>query len=119
MAQQIDYANLPASPPPPGVLPNFDSPPMRDTEIYVGMSILIGITIVFVTLRVYIKLVITHMWGWDDGAQSSEPSKIEADGGSGLPARICKDGECLLSLVDLISSMTGTYHCLRYRCVHQ
>lgn len=68
MAQQIDYANLPASPPPVGVLSNFDSPPTRNTETYVGMGICIGITMVFVALRVYVKLVITHMWGWDDGA---------------------------------------------------
>ena len=64
----LDYANLPAGPPPVGVLPNFDNPATRDTEIYVGMGICIGITTIFVTLRLYVKLAITHMWGWDDGA---------------------------------------------------
>ena len=62
------YASLPAASPPVGVLPNFDNPPTRDTEIYVGMGIFITLIVVFVTLRVYVKLVITRMWGWDDGA---------------------------------------------------
>ena len=76
MAQQtgsLDYAaHLPATTPPEGVVPNFDNPVTRDTEIYVGMGICIGITVVFVTLRLYVKLAVTHMWGWDDGAKSSE-----------------------------------------------
>lgn len=69
MAQQMDpsyYANLPASAPPPGVIPNLDHPQSRAIEAHIGMGICIGVTLVFVVLRMYVKLAITHMWGWDD-----------------------------------------------------
>lgn len=61
-----DYANLPAGAPPPGVVPNFDHPPTRVIEAHIGMGICIGVTLVFVMLRLYVKLAITHTWGWDD-----------------------------------------------------
>jgi hypothetical protein len=31
--------------------------------------------LVFVLLRLYVKLAITHMWGWDDGEKSSQNIK--------------------------------------------
>lgn len=60
------YANLPAGAPPPGVISNFDHAESRAIEAYIGMGICIGVTLIFVTLRVYVKLAITHHWGWDD-----------------------------------------------------
>lgn len=62
-----EYANLPASTPPVGVLPNFEHPPTRAIETYVVMGICMGITLVFVLLRLYVKMMITRLWGWDDG----------------------------------------------------
>ena len=49
------------------------------------------------------------------------PAKVfknEAEGRSGLFARICKDGECLFGLRDLNSSMAGPHHCSRYPRIH-
>ena len=69
MAQHMapsDYANLPVGAPPPGVVPNFDHPQSRATEAYIAMGICIGLTLVVVVLRIYVKLAVTHMWGWDD-----------------------------------------------------
>ena len=68
-ALQMDpsyYGNLPAGVPPPGVVPNLDDPQSRAIDAYIGMGICIGITSVLVLLRVYVKLAITHLWGWDD-----------------------------------------------------
>lgn len=85
MAQRMDpsyYANLPAGSPPPGVIPNFDHPQSRAFEVHTGMGICIGVTSVLVLLRVYVKLAVTHMWGWDD-CESSEAvygSKLTAIG---------------------------------------
>ena len=63
----VDYANLPVTSPPAGVLPNLEHPASRAMEAYVAMGICIGITLVFLVLRLYTKLCITHLWGWDDG----------------------------------------------------
>ena len=63
----VDYANLPAGNPPAGVLPNFEHPQTRDMDLYVGIGLCIGITMVFIILRLYVKLCITQLWGWDDG----------------------------------------------------
>ena len=70
MAQQmspIDYANLPAASPPAGSLPNFDHATTRDNDLYVGMGVCIGITTVFMLMRLYVKFAVTQLWGWDDG----------------------------------------------------
>lgn len=69
MAQQIspvDYANLPAGSPPPGILPDFEHGETREVEAYIGMGICIGIAFIFMVLRFYVKLCITRLWGWDD-----------------------------------------------------
>ena len=92
MAQQMDssyYANLPAGTPPAGVIPNFDHPHSRAFEVRTGMGICIGITSVLVLLRVYVKLAVTHLWGWDDC------ESIEVGNGSMLTAI----GACLLGFV--------------------
>ena len=60
------YANLPVGAPPPGVVSNFDHPSTRATEVRITMGICLGITSVFIVLRLYVKILITHMWGWDD-----------------------------------------------------
>ena len=61
-----DYANLPAGIPPPGTLANFDHPVSRAVDAHVGMGISMGIALVFMALRLYVKLRVMHMWGWDD-----------------------------------------------------
>ena len=60
------YANLPADAPPPGVVSNFDHPDSRAIAAHIGMGICMGVTLIFVILRAYVKLAITHLWGWDD-----------------------------------------------------
>ena len=60
------YANLPAGSPPPGVVPNLNDPQSRAMDAHIGMGICIGVTSVFVLLRMYVKLAVTHLWGWDD-----------------------------------------------------
>lgn len=62
-----DQGIFPAAEPPPGVIPNFDHPQSRAIVEYVGVGICLGVTLIFVLLRVYVKLVVTHAWGWDDG----------------------------------------------------
>jgi hypothetical protein len=61
----IDF-NTPARAPPPGVTSNFDNPQSRAMAAHIGMGICIGITSVLIILRVYVKLAVTKLWGWDD-----------------------------------------------------
>ena len=67
-----NYANLPAGKPPPGVISNFDSPESQAIILYVGVGVSLGITLVFMLLRVYVKLAVTRSWGWDDGESLHE-----------------------------------------------
>lgn len=78
-----DYANLPAGAPPPGVMPNFDHPATRAIEAHIGMGICIGVTLVFVVLRLYVKLAITHMWGWDDCESFESFHRLFAENANG------------------------------------
>ena len=93
MAQDMSSAgliDLPVIPPPPGVLPDFDHPPTRTLEAYIGMGVCIGVTLVFIVLRLYVKSAITHQWGWDDGEFQKIGRAVYADKNSGLHCRICK-----------------------------
>lgn len=70
MAQQLDphdYARIPSVSPPPGILPNWENPESRAVDAYVGISVCMAITLIFIILRLHVKLCVTHLWGWDDG----------------------------------------------------
>lgn len=62
-----DYSNLAAGNPPPGITSNFDNPPSRAIVEYIGVGICLGVTLGIVLLRIYVKLAVTRVWGWDDG----------------------------------------------------
>ena len=69
MAQPMDassYANLPLAAPPPGVVPNFNNPQSRAYQLHIGMAVCIGITSVFVLLRIYARAFVQRTWGWED-----------------------------------------------------
>jgi hypothetical protein len=59
-------ANIPALPPPPGVVPNFMNPPTRAHQTQVVSAICLSLMCPLVALRVYCRLVVQHNWGIDD-----------------------------------------------------
>lgn len=61
-----EYANLPFVNPPPGVVSNFDNPPSRALDMYIGMGTCTAVSMLFFALRMYAKLIVTHTPGWDD-----------------------------------------------------
>lgn len=80
-----DYANLPGGKPPPGLILNFDHPQSNAIIEYVGVGICLGVTVVFVLLRIYVKLAVTRAWGWDDGELLHAVNFLEAHCNRGLP----------------------------------
>ena len=73
-----EYANLPAGAPPPGIQTNFLNPPSRAYEAHIGMGICIGISSVFLGLRIYVKSTISRNWHIED-CKSVEPyEKIQS-----------------------------------------
>jgi hypothetical protein len=85
-----NYADMPAGKPPPGVIPNFDDPESRAIVMHIGISICLGVALVFVLLRIYVKLAVTRAWGWDDGELLYEVSFLEAHCNRVLPFGICE-----------------------------
>ncbi|KAL8700751.1 MAG: hypothetical protein Q9201_005279 [Fulgogasparrea decipioides] len=62
-----ELAQIPAVSPPPGVGVNFDGPSPLAYTITVVSSIFIGLTFLFLGVRVYAKVKIHRQWSWDDG----------------------------------------------------
>lgn len=62
----IDLSQIPAYPPPPGVVSNFVNPPSLATAIIVTSSVMVGVMVLCVAARMYAKAVVTHTVGWDD-----------------------------------------------------
>lgn len=59
-------ANYSALLPPDGVMPNFVDPYTRGPVIIIVGSILVVLMILFVVVRIYVKMCINRKMHWDD-----------------------------------------------------
>lgn len=57
---------LPALPPPPGVIPNFTNPESKGESLIIPGAILLTLVIIAVANRAYTKLCIIRKFSWDD-----------------------------------------------------
>lgn len=62
----MDPYDLPLAAPPPGIRPNPLHPESRAVVATSGIAICVFLMMVFVLMRVYIKLFISRTFGWDD-----------------------------------------------------
>lgn len=53
-----DIMDLPAMKPPPGVVPEFDDPPNRNTMALAVISVCLGVTTIVVALRFYSRCAV-------------------------------------------------------------
>lgn len=74
MSQQIPastledpaFLQLPALPPPPGVIPNFTNPETQGPRLVVVGAVLLTFVLIALVNRVYTKLGILKKVSWDD-----------------------------------------------------
>jgi hypothetical protein len=59
-------ANLTLGPPPPGVVSNFVNPETRKSQGEISMTFCMAVGAVAILLRIYVKVFITKLYGWDD-----------------------------------------------------
>ena len=52
----MDLSKIPASDPPPGIVPNFNDPPSRRPVATVMVSVTLALMVLFVVLRLYADL---------------------------------------------------------------
>lgn len=71
--------------PPLGLTSNFGHPPSQAIEAYVGMGVCVGSALLFVFMRLYVKAIVTHQWGWDDCESLDDLILIEAYSDRDLP----------------------------------
>lgn len=64
----LDYSKIPISPPPPGIVPNFDDPVSFSTATIILAIVFLTISCVFFGGRIYSKIYIAHGPGYDDWA---------------------------------------------------
>ena len=64
--QDPAFLELPALPPPPGVLPNFTDPESNGQSSIIAGAILVTVIIITVANRAYTKLCIIRKTSWDD-----------------------------------------------------
>ena len=67
---QDPLAQLPAMPPPPGVIPNFDDPKSIVRSLIITSIIFTTLAGVTVVIRVYTRTRIVRAFGSDDGEAS-------------------------------------------------
>jgi hypothetical protein len=65
-AQAAYMANMPAGPPPEGQVSNFINPPSQQNTIIAVSTVLMFLTLAFVSLRLYSTFCITRSTGMED-----------------------------------------------------
>ncbi|KAI9787317.1 MAG: hypothetical protein M1816_007665 [Peltula sp. TS41687] len=55
-----------ASPPPPGVTPNFDHPESNAHALHVVNAVCLVVAVMFVALRIFTRFAVVKSLGWDD-----------------------------------------------------
>ncbi|KAI0509175.1 hypothetical protein F5B22DRAFT_658582 [Xylaria bambusicola] len=63
---QPDLSQVPATTPPAGVIPNFTNPPSQQVPMIVVSTVVLALTIVFVTIRIYTGVRILHRLGTEE-----------------------------------------------------
>lgn len=66
-----DLSKIPALSPPPGIVSNFVNPVNRANITIIPCAGIVAVMILFVFLRMYTKMYITHSIGWDDCKSAS------------------------------------------------
>ncbi len=61
-----NFLSLPAAAPPPGIIPNFENPEDRGPILVKVGGVLVGLMMVFVINRVYVKIWVVRKAWWDD-----------------------------------------------------
>ena len=61
-----DLTTIPALSPPPGTTPDFVHPGTRANLTLIPCAGIVAVMILFVILRIYTKLYIIEVIGWDD-----------------------------------------------------
>lgn len=67
----------PAVDPPPGVISNFDNPASRGQGVIVAGVVLLLLSLLFVSIRLYTRIWVTRALGWDD-CTFLRPSRVAA-----------------------------------------
>ena len=62
----MDYSNLPALAPPPGVLSNFNDPKTLSTSLIAVNAVSLSLMLIIVGIRFYSRASLSHAVGWDD-----------------------------------------------------
>ena len=57
-------------PAPPGITPNFINPP-RDSAPLILTIVFLTLSLIFVSMRLFTRLILLRGFGWDDGTLSS------------------------------------------------
>ena len=62
----MNYENIPAIPPPPGVVSNFENPETLASSI-IGVNVtFLSLMLIVVFIRIYARSFIVRSLGWDD-----------------------------------------------------
>jgi hypothetical protein len=67
---------LPAAPPPSGVIPNFDNPESTAIRLYVCIPIFGFLALASYFVRIFTRVRILHAFGGDDGTFSWLPAPV-------------------------------------------
>lgn len=71
-------ADMPLGIPPPGMMSNFDTPKTLRFQGVIAMTFCAVVAAIAVAVRIYVKVFITKLYGWDDGEKlSCEASEIK------------------------------------------
>jgi hypothetical protein len=64
--------HFPVGKPPPGTVPNFINPPSKGDALVALDGIFVSFMLVAVLIRIYVRVRLVKVWGWDDCEYTSK-----------------------------------------------
>jgi len=98
----FDPSKIPLAQPPPGMIPNFEHPESRCWQVYLTAAICSAVVIIFITLRLYSRIVVTKKQTLDDRKFFSHYLMQIILEGARLTDDSRSDGLCLCKLSNVI-----------------
>ena len=86
MEPNLDYSKIPSAAPPPGVIPNFVNPETNAPMTTIVITILLPLTLLFVSMRVYSNLWVSHKFYKSDCGHFPSALTVFVANGYQMPA---------------------------------
>jgi len=107
-SQSTANGDVPALPPPPGVVPNFENPESRASAIVISNCLCVALSSTALLLRIYARRIIIRTWDFSDSKANPIPP-LEKSSDMCMASSDETSGSILIAQVSLQNTATAPW----------